>query len=276
MVSGTPCHMYFVAWNSPAESETVEISGAFISEQDAEGNENIIVEGVRTQHKGKGRFYFEPKFGFRYFLDVPVGGPTGFQRREIGMQEWNDINFHPKQRVLEQGEDLNVLLYPNKNVDTASTYLMTLSVKEQRLYSHTFKMDQASPKELSIPASNFPLITGGVLTLNVFKMNEEIIYYMDELARDGGRRLQDADEEPMIEPGIAEPGIAPAPSIRAPDSDDSGIPPIYTWEENKGEILVFKKPSTQIDVKIETNEDTYAPGNDVSFDVTLTNSTNGK
>jgi hypothetical protein len=38
---------------------------------------------------------------------------------------------------------------------------------------------------------------------------------------------------------------------------------------NKGEILIFKKPRRVLKVSIQTEKETYSPGEEVNFEVTL-------
>ena len=86
---------------------------------------------------------------------------------------------------------------------------------------------------MTIPSKEFRLINGGVLSLNLFKIIDEIIVY---------------SEDPK---------------------DKMSLPPISTWQDPRGEILFFVKPSDQLRVEVTTTRDIYAPAEKVNYRVTV-------
>ena len=98
---------------------------------------------------------------------------------------------------------------------------------------------------MTISAEDFNLINGGVLQLSLLELNPQIVPYFS-----GGSVRQDL----------------------------SSLLPynIQPWFQNKGEILFFKKPSLLLDVQISTDYSTYKPGDQVNFQIDITNLTSGE
>jgi hypothetical protein len=95
---------------------------------------------------------------------------------------------------------------------------------------------------MTIKASDFNIINGGVLQVNVFELDANILSTITPTPFA-------ASNGPMI---------------------PSTIAPLF---HNQGEILFFKKPSQIVNVEITTDKSTYKPGDLVNFGVAVSNIT---
>ena len=93
-----------------------------------------------------------------------------------------EINFSidNKNKVLENNENLNIVFNTKSKINDDSTYYITITHKEMTLFSQQLEFNEASTFKMTIPSKEFRLINGGVLSLNLFRIIEEIIVYSDD------------------------------------------------------------------------------------------------
>jgi len=146
------------------------------------------------------------------------------------------VNFHLKQRILEAGQDLEVVFRPTDTVSSSQIYYFAIQHKEVEIFSEQIKLDGANGSaSLVIPASQFPIPNGGVLTANLFNMNG-------------------------IEPFLG----------KNTTRDKIGVDVIAQWYQPAGEAMFFVKPSEKLDVHVLGINEFYVPGEEVEFEVSVT------
>jgi len=196
---GTPHLIYFQAWSSNGRDEIVDFQNAKLIEVSESDEENVLSESVSTDHRGKGRVQFDWQNGHSYFLEIQLGGGEPV-RREINLRATTEVNFHLAKTVLQSDEDLAVTFYPTSLTARFSVYYFAIQHKEREIYSEQIKFDSLDqPLEITIPAGNFPLPNGGVLTANLFKMDQMVPYLTDDGTVDVPEKPQEPDNNQDIE-----------------------------------------------------------------------------
>ena len=61
--------------------------------------------------------------------------------------------------------------------DSKDVYYMTIQHKEVTLFKQQLEFNQSDIVKMSIPAKEFSLVNGGVLSLNLFRIIDDIILY---------------------------------------------------------------------------------------------------
>jgi hypothetical protein len=92
IVEGVPNKVYFQAWASEQRSDIVDFGHAnLVSSSGA-----VVAKEIGTFHRGKGFFFYTPKEGEKYFLDLNLGGAKGRVQRELPpVMDWmsTDVAF---------------------------------------------------------------------------------------------------------------------------------------------------------------------------------------
>lgn len=120
---------------------------------------------------------------------------------------------------------------------------------------------RASTKTVDIKSENFPLINGGMLSANLYKITDDFIIHYEEFypindATSGATTSGSAKDPNTVTSNVASRPVAGiAVGEYNPSMPDPSTSDIYnktllprTWYEPKGEIVFFKKPSQFLEV----------------------------
>jgi hypothetical protein len=213
-----------------------EIEDAALKELDG----TLILSNIVSKHRGKGVFEFKPLASKRYFLEITLANKD-VKKIEVknnldeGVSAKAEIYFQIDNvnKAVIPGEDLEVTFRSN-NYPATNTYLYVVKEKERNLYVGVLTIDANMEEKRFIPSKYFNKLNGGVFTLALMKLSNEI--QIDLLGKDYAKILD-------------------------PNSLSS------TWFTNKGEVLFFKVFDMNVKLEITTEEALYTPGSEVNFSV---------
>ena len=276
--------VYFAAYVNQERYDFVDFSDAKLISYDSDEKKSTEENRISTDHRGKGVFEFTPVTDKQYMLEVEIEGTVLERELFVYGLEYNEVNFRlkNKDKVLENNEDLKLEMEFNDNFLDDSLYILQVNIKERTIYSEQFELSNDKKLSKTIDSSLFDAPNGGTFQVNLYRLTEDFIAYAEYMRENGyesddssrGGEIDGIDwievEEPVeiiaqTEPSSTSPPIEP--SSKRPD--------IINWNEPKGEILFFKKPADflRMDVEIVGNKDTYAPGDLVEFEVTISDNT---
>lgn len=99
----------------------------------------------------------------------------------------NEITFRiaNPNKVLDNSDDLTINFFPNKLISSSDTYMLTVSLKEQILYSD--QLSFSSPSTVTIANANLTSKNknGGIYQVNLYRMSRYIIAYSQYLRQVG-------------------------------------------------------------------------------------------
>mmetsp|Transcript_19520 Transcript_19520/g.14211 ORF Transcript_19520/g.14211 Transcript_19520/m.14211 type:complete len:441 (-) Transcript_19520:1937-3259(-) len=96
----------------------------------------------------------------------------------------NEVLFRVtnKNKVLRNNENLKIDIVPNSLLDWTSLYVLTVSLKEQILYSEQFQFDEKpKTKSITVRDDQMDIPNGGTLQVNLYKLSDGIIAYAEYL-----------------------------------------------------------------------------------------------
>ncbi|CDW79846.1 a-macroglobulin complement component [Stylonychia lemnae] len=134
-------------------------------------------------------------------------------------------------------------------------YLLDIKIKDQPLYSEQYKFEPNKNTTISIKANLFPVVNGGIFTVQLRKLGAEFYSdYQYYYARKDNLYVTTQNES----------------QVRPWDTDQFSYLPadvLISWFEFKGEITFFKKPSKTLKVTVTTDKAIYLPGEQVNYTV---------
>ena len=115
-------------------------------------------------------FFFKPTLNLNQwipFLEIPLAnGDTIYRDLKVPLiKDTNEVLFTVlnKNRVLGNEEKLLLQFTTNANAKSTDMYSFQIKVKEKIVYSYALSFNASSTLNLSIEASKFPIVNGGIL-----------------------------------------------------------------------------------------------------------------
>jgi hypothetical protein len=206
------------------------------------GEAYIITRSISTLHRGKGVFEWTPSAVTPLpYLEIEADGrilkvPVVLRNPST---ETSDVIFDitNANRVLGNSESLELWIFTNERVNPMTPYFVQIKSKDQLLYQEQVILNPRSERFLTIPASSFALVNGGVLTLSLYRASNSFVTL---------------------------------------NSATNNANDISRWLIPQGEQLFFKKPSSSLKVDISTNQQTYGEGSTVSYSITVSDAETGR
>jgi hypothetical protein len=141
-----------------------------------------------------------------------------------------------KNKVFDSTKGLEVLIATNDLLQPTYYYMLTLRLKEKVIYQEELQLKKSSTRTVKIlPKVALAGTVGGVLTLNLYRINQSYYTY------------QVYDEKKF------------ATTVKKAT--------VTGWLEPRGEILVMMKPDKSLEVTINLEKQTYQPGDLVNYEI---------
>jgi hypothetical protein len=182
VVAGVPNVVYLQAWQSTQRTDVLDFSNAVVRQSyrlNATVNTSqVVATGVSTVAKGKGSFTFVPLANATALtLEITVNGQV-VRRNLVFGNSFNqssnvaEVTFRilNNNRVLANNEDLQVQFQTNANVNSNDDYVVQIKLKELVVYQEQLSFVPNQVRNLTVLARQFPLINGGVLSVNLFRL----------------------------------------------------------------------------------------------------------
>ncbi|KAJ3432316.1 macroglobulin / complement [Anaeramoeba flamelloides] len=166
LVNGLRCGVYVEARNlitgDPADFEAILI------EKGKKNKQESVVEGVefKTLHEGRGRFEFQPKENYDYYLKPTK--PKGLDMIQLPERKASGINIRLQDPGAEShfGEEINILV--NSNLTKVKKFKIALYRKEEEIVS---KLIGNTNKEITVSLD--PKKYDGVLRITAFAFDNQ-------------------------------------------------------------------------------------------------------
>lgn len=245
IVKNVSNRIYLEAFTDQSKSEHADFSGAQLIEKLGSSKGVVIAENISTFFNGRGYFEFTPKSDHEYlvlFKDVEFE----INIDDLNEQFKNEYHNSTAEVLIKTStpvahyEDKIELSLVNAKPNDKLELMLAFSQKDHILYSQSVILSGAETK-ISLDASKLKLINGGVISVNLYDT-----------------RMTDKRESTNSE------------WFYYGDAYNNFPYQIVA------ERLLFLLPSKTLQIKVETDKKAYAPGQEVKYDVTVTDKATGK
>ncbi|CDW76907.1 a-macroglobulin complement component [Stylonychia lemnae] len=183
LVNNVPNVVYFQAWQTAQRQDTLDFSNAVLRQSvrlnaTATGTVTSVVAQVSSVARGRGSFVFTPVVNQTALtLELTINGQIVRRSIAFGVpfnQTSNtaEVAFRilNNNRVLNNNEDLQLQFLSNAAVNSSDDYVVQIKLKEQVVFQDQLSFNTSSVRNYTVLARLFPLINGGVLSVNLFRL----------------------------------------------------------------------------------------------------------
>ncbi|CDW71584.1 a-macroglobulin complement component [Stylonychia lemnae] len=296
LVFNVPNIFYFQAYQSRENSQPLEFQNATLKQSFANKSE-IVIGQVSTYSQGRGSFKYTPhRNETGLIIEISVNGQL--VRRSLNLQNSQnpyspsaEVTFSilNANRVIGNNDMLVLQFITNEQVKENDDYLLQIKLKESILYQQQLTFSPSSIRNLSVLARQFPLINGGVLNLNLYKLSEQFKNFyrniqiqpvVNQTNGTNGNRTNNSTNSTGNSTNATANSTNNASSSNATTvvitPSFSKLQDVITWLEPKGELIIFKRPSDRLIVNITLDKTSYSPGDLVTYTIRVINSTTGR
>jgi hypothetical protein len=272
LAQGLPTRVYFQAWANAEKTIPLDFTLAQLKQRTLVGkitSDTIIVPLIANVHRGKGSFELLIQQGATYVLELTAPNGEVISRNLVLanpslVNQNTEVTFrlNNPSRVLNPTDNLEVQITTNGNVNGTEPYLVQIKARDAVVYSEQIILSARSSRNITIQGSRFPLANGGVLSLNLYRLTNDLNTYA---------------ENPLIQTIVVNSTTNGTNSSNVTTTTTQVLlnapsATVQRWMQPKGEILFFKRSDETLLISVKTNKRVYTVGERVDYEVSIRSS----
>jgi hypothetical protein len=268
LAQGLPTRIFFQAWANPEKTLPFDFTLGQLKQRTVVGKittDTILIPIIQNVHRGKGSFELLVQQGATYILDLTAPNGELVSRNLVLanpslVNQNTEVSFRLNNptRVLNPTDNLEIQITTNANVNGNEPYLIQIKARDAVVYSEQIILSARSTRNITIQGSRFPLVNGGVLSLNLYRLTADLNTYAENPLT-----------QSVVVTGPNGSNTTTMVLLNAPSAT------VQRWMQPKGEILFYKRPDETLVLSVKTNKRVYSVGERVDYEVSVRSSRNG-